>query len=415
MTNVRPDLRQPAAKDRPVLLVLTSTYPRWQGDPEPGFVHELAKRLTGRFRVVVLGPHAPGAPARDILDGVEVHRYRYAPQRWETLVNDGGIVTNLRNSPWKLLLVPGFVFAQAISALRLCRRLPVDVIHAHWLIPQGLIAAFWRLVPWHQAPFVVTSHGADLYALNGRLLNLLKRFVCRRAAAVTVVSREMQDELDRIGVEAGKSLVQPMGVDLMDRFKPVDGVRNEDELLFVGRLVRKKGLHVLLEAMPLILRERPRTRLTVAGFGPEEESLRRQARDLGVEAAVDFLGAVPQAQLPELYRRAALFVAPFVEAPGGDREGLGLVTVEAIACGCPVVVGDLPAVRDVVGEPDETTMLVRPGDSVALAQGVLRSMSEPEATADHAGRLRERLVARFDWGHVAKSYEKLLLRALSPS
>src|SRR5690606_28620132 len=98
-------------------------------------------------------------------------------------------------------------------------------------------------------------------------------------------------------------------------------------------------------------------------------------------------------------------------APGGDREGLGLVTVEAIACGCPVVIGDLPAVRDVIGEPDEATMLVRPGDSVALARAVLRSISEPEATADQARRLRERLVPRFDWAHVARSYEKLLLRA----
>ena len=134
-------------KAKPTLLVLTSTYPRWADDPEPGFVHELAKRLTNHFRVIVLGPHAPGASATEVLDGVEGVRYRYAPDRLETLVNDGGIVTNLRRDKWKLLLVPGFVLAQSWCTWRLVRTGSVDVIHAHWLIPQGLIAAMLRLSP----------------------------------------------------------------------------------------------------------------------------------------------------------------------------------------------------------------------------------------------------------------------------
>ena len=107
-----------AAARRPVLLVLASTYPRWTGDPEPGFVHELSKRLADDFRVIVLGPHAPDAKPREMLEGVEVVRYRYAPERWETLVNDGGIVTNLKLQRWKLLLVPGFVLMQAWCAWR---------------------------------------------------------------------------------------------------------------------------------------------------------------------------------------------------------------------------------------------------------------------------------------------------------
>ena len=116
---------------KPTLLVLTSTYPRWSGDPEPGFVHELARRLTDRFQVIVLGPHAPGAKTHEVLDDVEVIRYRYAPERLETLVNDGGIVTNLRLARWKLLLVPGFVLTQAWRAWRLIRTRNIDVIHAH--------------------------------------------------------------------------------------------------------------------------------------------------------------------------------------------------------------------------------------------------------------------------------------------
>ena len=121
---------------KPVLLVLTSTYPRWKGDHEPGFVHELSRRLADDFKVIALGPSAPGAKPRETLDGVDVVRYRYAPRRMETLVNDGGIVTNLRRHRWKVLLLPGFVMALAWRAWRLQRTERVDVIHAHWLIPQ---------------------------------------------------------------------------------------------------------------------------------------------------------------------------------------------------------------------------------------------------------------------------------------
>ena len=98
---------------RPRLLVLASTYPRWQDDPEPAFVHELSKRLVPDFDVLVLTPHAPGAAVEETMEGVRVVRYRYAPARFETLVSSGGIVGNLRAARWKWLLVPLFLFAQA--------------------------------------------------------------------------------------------------------------------------------------------------------------------------------------------------------------------------------------------------------------------------------------------------------------
>src|SRR3546814_12725762 len=98
----------------------------------------------------------------ETLDGVEVIRYRYAPGWLETLVNDGGIVINLKRSKWKCLLVPGFVLAQAWGAWRLIRRERVDVIPAPWLLPQGWVAAMLRFMPGPIVPFVVTSHGAEI-------------------------------------------------------------------------------------------------------------------------------------------------------------------------------------------------------------------------------------------------------------
>jgi hypothetical protein len=142
---------------RPKLLVLASTYPRWAGDHEPGFVHELACRLLDQFDVLVLTSHAPGASTHEWFDGVEVVRYRYAPRRWETLVYGGGIAMHLRHSPWKWLLVPGFIIGQAVAAAHIARRHRIALVHAHWLLPQGAVAwLLWRL---HRVPrYVITSH-----------------------------------------------------------------------------------------------------------------------------------------------------------------------------------------------------------------------------------------------------------------
>jgi glycosyltransferase involved in cell wall biosynthesis len=397
---------KPAGDRRPRLLVLASTYPRWLGDPEPGFVHELSRRLTDKFDVTVLGPHAAGAATEEMFDGVRVVRYRYAPMRLETLVNDGGIVTNLKRHRWKWLLVPGFLLMQAWSTWRLIRQFRPDVVHAHWLLPQGLIVALIGLIEPLTPPMVVTSHGADLFALRARPLQVLKRFVARRAAALAVVSATMRDELTRMGIDLGKVHVEPMGVDLNGRFSPDPTIeRSRDEILFVGRLVEKKGLRHLIEAMPAILRVHPTARLTIVGFGPEEQACREQVRQFGFVDRMTFLGAVPQDDLAPLYRRAAVFVAPFVRTRGGDQEGLGLVLIEAAGCGCPIVAGNLPAVRDVV--KDETIGLLVQSDDIEELAGAVCAVLEVPVT-DHAVAKRVHAVQHFDWRMRAKAYAALL-------
>lgn len=341
------------------------------------------------------------------MDGVAIRRFRYAPESMQTLVNDGGIVTNLKRAPWKWLLVPGFFFGLMWTTWCQIRNWRPDVIHAHWLIPQGLVMALLSMLSSRTPPYVVTSHGADLYALRSWPLPALKRFVARRAAALTVVSNAMLDELESLGVSRDKISVKPMGVDLQTRFTPDQTViRSNNELLFVGRLVEKKGVRYLLDALPRIIEAYPDVYLTIAGFGPEEPALRQQTKLLGLEEHINFLGAVTQDGLPALYRRAALFVAPFVATASGDQEGLGLVTVEAIGCGCPVIISDLPAVRDVVSV---TQRRVTSGNSTELAAKIIKLLSkldEERLTVDR--ELRRKAVEHFDWSQVAASYSKVL-------
>lgn len=396
---------------KPALLVLASTYPRWTDDPEPGFVHELSRRLCPDFRVIVLCPHAAGAKPTETMDGVEVIRYRYAPERLQTLVNNGGIVTNLRNHRWKLLLVPGFILMQAWQAWQLCRKHKIASVHAHWLIPQGLIAAMLQRLPGSKPTFVVTSHGADLYALRSRPLQTIKRMVLRQAHSCTVVSSAMRAAVEQLGGDTGKVSVVPMGVDMAERFVPGNAaLRSRNELLFVGRLVEKKGLSFLLDAFPALLQARPDLHLTIAGFGPDESQLKRQVTELGLQHSVRFLGAVAQKDLPQLYQSAALFVAPFVRAESGDQEGLPVALMEAVACGCPAVAGNVEGLQDIFGMHAQDCM-VDPHDSGALTAAILARLQDPENAARQALAMRAALLEQLGWEHVAARYSQLLKQA----
>jgi glycosyltransferase involved in cell wall biosynthesis len=152
------------------ILVLTSTYARRQGDTEPRFVDNLCHYLSAASpgnEVHVVAPHAPGIPTREIMDGIPVFRFRYAPESWQTLAYEGGILPSLKQNRWRLLLVPLFVCSQLLLALKLVRSNHYDVIHAHWIIPQGLVAVMLRGLMKSHPPVVSTFQIAIVTAEIG--------------------------------------------------------------------------------------------------------------------------------------------------------------------------------------------------------------------------------------------------------
>jgi glycosyltransferase involved in cell wall biosynthesis len=354
-------------------------------------------------------PHTPSAAREEVMDGVRVVRYRYAPLRLQTLVHGGGMAANVRRSRWKILLLPGFLVGQYMAASREAKRSRFAVIHAHWLIPQGVVAR--RLSKVFRVPYVVTSHGGDLFGLRGSWATRLKRTVAGSAAAMSVVSSAMLDEADRSGIACSTMEVLPMGVDLQVRFvEALDIDRDPARLIFVGRLVKKKGLAYLLEALPRVLQAKPEVTLEIVGFGPEEASLRTQAARLGVEHAVRFLGATSQERLPALYQRAAVFVAPFVRDDSGDQEGLPVALMEAIACGCPAVVGTVPGLEDLLGGEFRSNC-VDGRDPEAICEAILAVLDDPDRSVQKARELRSLVASRMDWEVIAAAYADMLSRA----
>jgi glycosyltransferase involved in cell wall biosynthesis len=390
------------------VLVLTSTYPRWKNDVEPGFVHELCRRLLPCCVVWVLAPHFDGAALEEDMDGVAVSRFRYWFSRWQSLSYEGGIVNRIRENRWRLLLLPFFIISQSWKARQMVRRHDIQALHVHWLMPQGLVSliACAGLNP--RPRILCTSHGGDWYTGRGYLYRLLKLIILRQMDSIAVVSTAMANSMSTAGVDPGKIRVLPMGVDLRRRFAPRQTVERERAmLLFVGRLVEKKGLCNLIDAMALLHPRRPELRLVIAGWGPEEKRLRQQVEDLGAGDYIQFLGALSQEELPDWYARAAIAVFPFVSSRDGDQEGLGLVLIEALGCECPVISSDLPAVRDVVDDK-RTGWLTKPGDSRALASVVEQCLDDPAASLKVARYGRIRVLARFDWDIAASNYAKAL-------
>ena len=399
----------------PRILVLTSTFPRWYGDTEPPFVLELCRRLTENFNIHVLAPHAPGALSGMYFKGMRVSRYRYFFPPLETLAYRGGILANLKHNPWRYTLIPFFLLSQTLAIHKLIRRFKFDLIHAHWIIPQGLCAVFAnKLIGSSGPPILCTSHGGDLYGLSSKPMIYLKRKIIKISSALTTVSRRMKDDIGSLYINLEKVHVIPMGVDLKTQFVPPARRKTTHSILFVGRVVEKKGLRYLVEAMPKIIAAHPKSNLVVAGDGHELDSIKNLAKERGVEEHIQFIGSVPNEDLTLLYQKSDVVVFPSIVDARGDREGFGLVLVEALGCECAVVATDLPATRDIIKD-GETALIVHHKDARKIAEKVIDLLNDSKLRIYLGKKGRQHVLRQFDWDIIANRYADLIQCVLKRS
>lgn len=354
---------------RPRLLVLASTFPSSADDPTPAFVRDLALIESNSYDTTVLVPATPGGSPREVIGGVEVRRFRFFPRRWEDLA-DGAILENLRARPSRRLQVVPFLVAETVALWRLVRRVRPDVLHVHWLIPQGLAA----LVAARRVPMLVTTLGGDLYGLRDPVSRRIIGRVVKRAGLVTTMNHEMRVRLLDLGADPERCHVLPMGA----RTQTVRRVAHEEQevpgrILFVGRLVEKKGLGILLEAVQSIDDE---FELHVVGDGPLRAQLERQAAGMPVR----FLGGLGPNELASEYGRAEVVVFPSVRAASGDQDGLPVALLEAMAAGCAIVASDLPGISEAIQE-GVTGRLVASGDADELSLALSELLTRPEERA----------------------------------
>lgn len=401
----------------PRILFTTSTLPRWAGDPEARFVLDLARALPPDWEPLILAPLAPGARARESLEGVDVVRYRYAPAaRLETLCYPGSTLGQVQQNPLRLALVPGLLAGLRRAVADQLRRRSFDCVHAHWLFPQGLVHALGFARTRHP-PLVLTSHGGDLgLACRQPLARGLLGAVARRADSITLVAPGMREQLGTLDnrLDTTRVPVIPMGVDL-DRFRPKlrdpgwpqrHGLR-PPVILFVGRLVEKKGLPTLLEA--IARQTRPAT-LAICGEGPQEATLRHEVDKLGIASQVRFLGGLDHRELAVAYASADLCCVPSVPASNGDLDGMPTVLAEAAASGLPLVGSDLAGIPLII-EPERTGLLVPGGDAGALAQALERLLGD-EPLRRRLGQNATAKARDFSWTKIAERFVEVYRAAI---
>lgn len=411
----------PPTVERPLhILHVTHNYPRWPGDVSGSFLLSLAReqRALGH-QVSVLAPHAAGASGREELPpGVHVVRYRYGSDSQETLTYTGTMHERVLASwraRWRLLRL---LFALRRAVRTALRERCIDIVHAHWWFPNAL--ALW---PWPgRPPLVVTSHGTDLFLLGGTpLLAPLARTALRRAAMVTTVSTALAARVRALGVPAERVDVIPMPLDAgaygdphapHPDARPFDAEREAHHVLFVGRLTAQKGAADLVEAMAQVVRERSQVHLTVIGDGPERSALAERVERLGLEKHVRFLGVRTGAEVATFYRRASVLVVPSTTGARGEQEGFGLVAVEGMAGGVPVVATRSGGLTDIVRD-GETGWLVTAGASEELARTLLDVLAHPDEARRRAGEARRDVVARFAPESLARRYIGVYHRALA--
>lgn len=390
---------------RPSLLILASTFPAQTGDGTPSFVRDLAVGLADQFAPLVVVPAVPGGAATESGDGIEVRRYRFFPRRWEDLAA-GAILENVRSKRSRLLQVPFFMAAQWFAARRAVKHEHPVVIHAHWIIPQGIVAR-WAAP---RVPLVVTTLGGDLYALGDPVSRALKRSVLRHANAVTVMNSDMRERAIALGANPETTYVMPMGAQVAQfadaaagRSSRVMAADAPVTLLAVGRLVEKKGFHLLLEALASV--DPQRWQLMIVGDGPQRKALEAAA----VGLPVTFAGQLTREALTRADAEADIAVFPSVRAASGDQDGLPVALLEAMASGCAVIVSDLPGLDEAV-EPGVSGLIVPSGDVAALREALATIIGD-RSVRTQLGEAAALRAQAFDVAAVAAKYAAVLTAA----
>ena len=389
------------------ILMISHMYPSPVNPTGGIFVHEQVRALRDRGHDVrVVSPKGWAPPglsrwssyrdvvAEDSVDGVAVHYPR-------KLTLPGGRLGH-RNAD-------AFLLGIRSTVRRIHDEWPIDVIHAHMMVPDGWAAA--RMGHELGVPAVGTAHRADVLDVpaQGAKARMRVAEAIQTLDAVVTVSRAIGDAADAIARPRRPITVVPNGADAQV-FMPRDagdarrrmGVPDDGPVIsYVGKLVPRKGVDTLVEAMGILAaRAAGAPRLVMAGIGGLREPLEQRAAELGVADRITWLGKVPHDEVGWVMSAGDVFVLPSLS------EGLPTVVCEAMACGLPVVATAVDGTPEIVDDP-ATGLLVQPHDAGGLAAALARVLDDHDMAARMGAEALRRSEAEYTWAANARRMEQV--------
>lgn len=376
--------------------VVTSTYARSEDDCQVPWMRELIAQMKDYpCHTRVMAPAFRGLGSHSI-DGVPVHRFRYAPKALETLTHDAGAPNKIRSIFYQLLVLP-YILMGTISIFWWCVKYDIQVLHVHWPFPHGLYA----LLPKYLlgVKIVAMSHGAELaIARRSRPVHKVLSWLLGVADVRCANSSHTASEVSRVS-GCDDAVILPYGATV--RCKS-DEIKTSEKplLLFCGRLVQRKGIDVLLNALPKVLSSID-VDVVITGEGDRKQEWEKLSAGLGLSDVVTFPGFVSDEELSRLYASCSIYVHPAIYDDNGDTEGLGVVLIEALSNKKPVIASNVGGIPDVIHN-GETGLLVEEKNEQALTDAILRLLND-EALCVELGEAGYLHVKKFfDWERIAK-------------
>jgi glycosyltransferase involved in cell wall biosynthesis len=294
------------------------------------------------------------------------------------------------------LAVP-YVLSGILSTFKLVKQNNYDLLHVNWPFPLGLLGVVGKW--FSRSKLVLTFYGAEFALIKKVPLGkFIAKFIVNRADGVIAISKFTKGELTKI--VKTKVLVIPFTSGLEAKAAKVKTEGTTKTILFVGRLIERKGVVYMIKAMPEILKK-VKARLEIVGAGLLRSELEGKAKKLGINKEVVFHGRVSAQKLASLYRSSSVFVLPAITDRWGDTEGLGVVLLEAMSFGKPVVASKVGGIVDIVDD-NKTGLLVKQKDSLGLAKAITKVLTDEELAVKLAKNGQRLVNSRFSWHNITR-------------
>ncbi|WP_286474283.1 glycosyltransferase [Methanobacterium sp. CWC-01] len=381
--------------------VITSAYPEYEDDPHGIFVHRLMREIAKKaHEVCVIAPHT-GGKSKYSMDEVQIEKFHYFyPKRFEKLAGRAGMIDNVKEGWFVKFQVFTFLIFNVWYSLLKFR--DVDMVHVQWPIPNGLGALFLKKL--YGVPYINTIHGEEVYLAKRYHMQFALRWLVNNSSKTVTNSSATRNACVDAGLDEDKLEIIPFGVDT-DFFRPMDVPKDEDifQILSVGYLIERKGHEYLIKAMKEIVNERDDVKLKIVGSGPLEEKLKSLLYDLDLEDKIEILKNVSDVELLNLYNSSDLFVLPSVIDSQGNTEGLGVVLLEAMACGVPVIGSNVGGIPDII-KNNRTGILIPEKDHSFLAKKIIELIKNVNKRNKITSNGFIIITNEFNWKKIAENY-----------